>query len=264
LKSQIKPRHDFYEDPFFEENNIEGEDEYDDVIQFGMDDVRLKIESLTQEIRQKSLIGFSKITGDLLSQLSKEFPNYKSKNSIDKNKLSIILERVGKSISEEDKSNIINYINSGSKSNKGLLYFIDKLIDLYNEQEILDRAIKNFADTCNSYLNLKSFRYNESSVKLGVYRENSKTEIELDKLSSGEKQIVSLFSKVYLDLNKSFIVLFDEPELSLSIDWQQKLLPDIIKSNKCNFLLSVTHSPFIYENETEKYAYGLTDYINFK
>jgi predicted ATPase len=264
LKNQIKPRHDFYEDSFYEENDIESENEYDDVIQFGMDDVRLKIESLTQEIRQKSLIGFSKITGDLLSQLSKEFPNYKSKNSIDKNKLSIILERVGKSISEEDKINIINYINSGSKSNKGLLYFIDKLIDLYNEQEILDKAIKNFADTCNSYLNLKNFRYNESSVKLGVYRENSKTEIELEQLSSGEKQIVSLFSKVYLDLNKSFIVLFDEPELSLSIDWQQKLLPDIIKSEKCSFLLSVTHSPFIYENETEKYAYGLTDYINFK
>ncbi|QXP54139.1 AAA family ATPase [Cellulophaga sp. HaHa_2_1] len=264
LKNQLKSKHDYYENSLFEDENNEDENEYDEVIQFGMDDVRLKIENLTQEIRQKSLVGFSKITGDLLSQLSKEFPNYQSKNTVDKKKLSIILERVGKSISEEDKLNIISYINSGSKSNKGLLYFIDKLIDLYNEQEMLDKAIKNFAETCNSYLNLKNFRYNESSVKLDIVRENSNTIIELEQLSSGEKQIVSLFSKIYLDLNKSFIVLFDEPELSLSIDWQQKLLPDIIKSEKCSFLLSVTHSPFIYENETEDYAYGLTDYINFK
>ena len=56
-------------------------------------------------------------------------------------------------------------------------------------------------------------------------------------------------------------MLFDEPELSLSINWQQELLPDIINSKKCNFLFCVTHSPFIYDNDVQKYAFGLTDYI---
>lgn len=264
LKKQLKSKHEYYDSPFFDEDEFENSnDEYDDVIQFGMQDVRQKIDSLTDEIRQKSLVGFSKISGDLLSQLSKEFPNYKFKNQVDKNKLQIILDRVGKSISEEDKLNIIQYVNSGSKTNKGLLYFIDKLIDLYNQQEILDLAIKNFADTCNRYLNLKNFKYNESSIKLEIIREKSSDIIKLEQLSSGEKQIVSLFSKIYLDLNKSFIVLFDEPELSLSIDWQQKLLPDIVKSEKCNFIFSVTHSPFIYDNSMREYAYGLTDYTSF-
>lgn len=263
LKKQLKSKHEYY-DPFFDNNNLDdSSDEYEDVIQFGMEDVRKKIESITEEIRQKSLIGFSKITGDLLSQLSKEFPDYKFKNNVDKKKLQIILDRVGKSISEEDKLNIIQYVNSGTKTNKGLLYLIDKLIDLYNEQEVLDLAIKNFAETCNKYLNLKNFRYNESSIKLEIIRENTDNNIKLEQLSSGEKQIISLFSKIYLDLNKSFLVLFDEPELSLSIDWQQKLLPDIINSGKCNFLFTVTHSPFIYDNEMFKYANGLTDYIKF-
>ena len=61
--------------------------------------------------------------------------------------------------------------------------------------------------------------------------------------------------------SKSFIVLFDEPELSLSIFWQKLLLPDIVASQKCKFLLSVTHSPFIFENELSKYAIGLSQYI---
>ncbi len=264
LKKQLKSKHEYYESPFFDDIKHEKiTDEYEDVIQFGMEDVREKIESITNEIRQKSLIGFSKITGNLLSQLSKEFPYHVPKNEVDQKKLQIILDRVGKSISEDDKSTIINYINSGSKSNKGLLYFIDKLIDLYNQQEVLDLAIKNFADTCNKYLNLKNFKYNESSIKLEIVRENSTDIIKLEQLSSGEKQIVSLFSKIYLDLHSSFIVLFDEPELSLSIYWQQELLPDIIKSNKCKFLFSVTHSPFIYDNIMQEYAYGLTDYTNF-
>ena len=269
LQKQIKNRNEYYDNPFFGNDSDDDDDdeqsEIDDVIQFGMEDVRRKIKSITQEITHKSLIGFSKVTGDLLSQLSKEFPNYKAKENIDKRKLEIILDRVGNTISKEDKSNIVEYIKSGKKTNKGLLFLIDKLIDLYNEQEVLDLAIRNFAETCNKYLNLKNFYYNESSVKLEIIRDNSENSeskiIDLNHLSSGEKQIVSLFSKIYLDLDKSFIVLFDEPELSLSINWQQELLPDIINSKKCNFLFCVTHSPFIYDNDVQKYAFGLTDYI---
>lgn len=265
LKTQVTTKNDFYSNnPFYDDDfPSSNENEYDEFINFGMDDVRLKIENITEEIRDKSLIGFSNITGDLLSQLSKEFSDYKFKNNVDRKKLQIILDRVGNSISDSDKKLIIEYINSGSKSNKGLLFLIDKLIDLYNEQEVLDLAIKNFAETCNNYLNLKKFKYDESSISLEIFRENSFDKIELEQLSSGEKQIVSLFSKIYLDLDKSFIILFDEPELSLSIFWQQKLLPDILKSTKCNFLLSVTHSPFIYENDMANHAYGLTDYIKF-
>lgn len=108
----------------------------------------------------------------------------------------------------------------------------------------------------------KKYHYNESEVSLNIFRENSNEIVGLNQLSSGEKQIVSLFSKIYLDQEQEFIVLFDEPELSLSIFWQRKLLPDILNSEKCNFLLAVTHSPFIFENELQKYAIGLNEYIS--
>lgn len=236
---------------------------FDDNLKFGMEDVQQRIDYLTEEIKEKTLVGFSMITGDLLSQLSNEFKNYKAKNKVDNKKLQIILDRVGNSINEIDKQNIIEYIKSGDKNNKGLLYLIDRLIDLYNAQETLDLSIKKFAETCNNYLNLKQFVYDESSVTLDIIRNNSSDIIKLEQLSSGEKQIVSLFSKIYLEQDKSFIILFDEPELSLSIYWQQRLLTDILNSEKCNFLLTVTHSPFIYDNSLENYAYGLTDYIKF-
>ncbi|MUP39872.1 AAA family ATPase [Labilibaculum euxinus] len=232
-----------------------------DIIQFGMQDVEARISNITSEITQKSLVGFSNITGDLLGQLSQNFPISIVRKRKDDDKLKIILERVGSRISFDDKENIINYVKSGDVTNKGLLYLIDKLIDLYDEQESLDKAIKDFRDTCNLYLNRKAFVYDESQVSLKILRENSSESVELDYLSSGEKQIVSLFSKIYLEKEENYIVLFDEPELSLSIFWQQRLLPDIMSSQQCNFLLAVTHSPFIYDNNLEEYAFGLDQYF---
>ena len=73
-----------------------------------------------------------------------------------------------------------------------------------------------------------------------------------------------MFSKVYLsDSDKRFMILFDEPELSLSMKWQQQLLPDLMDSNKCEFLLAVTHSPFIFDNRLDQYAVGINEYISF-
>ncbi len=85
--------------------------------------------------------------------------------------------------------------------------------------------------------------------------------IELNKLSSGEKQIVSILAQVFLNFNDNFIILFDEPELSLSIEWQEMLLPDIVDSGKCSLLFAVTHSPFIFDNKLDSYATGIEMFI---
>ena len=82
---------------------------------------------------------------------------------------------------------------------------------------------------------------------------SSRREIPLDALSSGEKQMISLFAKMYLYPNKK-IVLIDEPELSLSIEWQQKILIDIFRAETCAQLVAITHSPFIFDNELEPLA----------
>ncbi|NEP46867.1 MAG: ATP-binding protein, partial [Okeania sp. SIO2H7] len=103
--------------------------------------------------------------------------------------------------------------------------------------------------------------YDEANVDISIIETRNNTPIDLSNLSSGEKQIVSIFGKIYLDPSKDFIVLFDEPELSLSIEWQRNLLPDILKSNKCKLLLAVTHSPFIFDNELDLNAHDLDTFV---
>ena len=144
---------------------------------------------------------------------------------------------------------------------------LDKLLVIYDSYEEFDKAIKEFSKTCNNYLFEKKFVFDESSLRLKLFRdvknvEEQEEEIALEKLSSGEKQIISLFAEVYLNhLDNKFIFLIDEPELSLSIHWQRTLLPDIMKSGKCELMLAVTHSPFIFDNELEHYTMGMQDFM---
>lgn len=241
--------------------------ESDILIRFGMSDVEKSINDMLDLIRENSRESFNKMTGVLLKQYAS---TNKTKNSIlsnvsiNKDMLKIILDRLGNEIAKEDRNNIISLLDSEKIYGSDYPYLLDlitKLIENYNKQKIYDDKIKNFVDTCNRYFNDKKFIYNQSELRLDTKLLESKNDkymvdkdeessfIGLTKLSSGEKQIVSLFSKLYLDNDEDCILIIDEPELSLSMKWQRMLLPDIMRSNNCGLLLTVTHSPFIFENE---------------
>ncbi len=107
-----------------------------------------------------------------------------------------------------------------------------------------------FTEVCNKYLVNKQFKYDESMLQVDIVSvDDDVTPIGIDDLSSGEKQIVSIFSKVYLGLSTPSILIIDEPEISLSIEWQKQFLKDIYDSHKINLLIATTHSPFIFKNE---------------
>lgn len=231
----------------------------DTLIRFGMSDVDKTIKMMLEKIRENSRESFNKMTGVLLKQYSdanKQSINKFDKTSIDKDMLKIILDRLGNEVEQEDRDNIISLLDNEDIYKSEYSYLLDlilKLIENYNKQKVLDEKIKNFVYTCNKYLNGKQFVYNQSELTLLVCLQTNEgcfdNTIELTNLSSGEKQIVSLFSKLYLENEQDSILVIDEPELSLSMEWQKMLLPDIMRSGNCKLLLTVTHSPFIFTNE---------------
>ena len=78
----------------------------------------------------------------------------------------------------------------------------------------------------------------------GITAGKAKNAISSDKLSSGEKQILSFLC--YNAFNKNIPVFIDEPELSLHVDWQSLLLPTLLEQATGNQFFVATHSPFIY------------------
>lgn len=224
------------------------------LIRFGMSDVQKSIESILDRIRGLAVQGYNELTGFLLEQYTKEnILEFKRLNDISLNIVKIVMDRIGPQINKRTKRNIVQLIETGriyDSEHVYLLNLLQKLIANYDLQKQYDDRINSFVSTCNKYLNDKQFYYNPSELTLEILLNNrSKKPVKLTQLSSGEKQIVSLFSKLYLESEDKNIVIIDEPELSLSINWQQMLLPDIMRSQNCSFLLTVTHSPFIFENE---------------
>ncbi|MFX4232759.1 AAA family ATPase [Aliarcobacter butzleri] len=239
----------------------------DTLIHFGMEDVEKRINKLKQEISDKTNSGFNEISGELLSKLFNGIDEIEDKDldEIDEKALKLVLSRIGTNLSSIDKNNILKLIQDKNelKTRKELTFYILQLIELHKKVQHLDEKIINFEKICNKYLFNKKIKYDANKLEVKVVKENfTKDKIEFSNLSSGEKQLISIFSRIYLENNENLFVIFDEPELSLSIDWQKKLLPDIVSSGKCKFLLAVTHSPFIFKNDLEIYASSLNSYIS--
>ncbi|MEH6641025.1 AAA family ATPase [Vreelandella glaciei] len=234
-------------------------------INFGMGDVNESIEKITSEILSSSVEWFSKINGQMLSQLVNGFevtPEMKSSIS-DPKAVEIVLERIGKNINESHKQQILALVESGEiqQNHDPLIYFVSNLLKVYEQQQENDEAIQNFTKVCNKYLVDKVVVYDESNVTIDIVRKKNKRTVNIESLSSGEKQIISLFALLYLQKKEDLAIFFDEPELSLSMEWQKTLLPDIVNSGKCKFLFSTTHSPFIFENDLERNTVDLAEYI---
>ena len=219
------------------------------LIQFGMSDVEKTIDKVLNEIGRNAVKSFQDMAATLVNQYLIDKQEQEKIKKLDKNKLGTILSRIDK-ISEETKKTILNLEETELKDKQELVRLLSNLIEAYDNQKEQDDNIKNFCDVCNKYLRNKAFYYDENNLSLKILKNENKKEIEMKDLSSGEKQIISIFSKLYLDnANKDCIILFDEPELSISIDWQKTLIMDIMNTKKCSLLIAVTHSPFIFDNE---------------
>jgi len=83
----------------------------------------------------------------------------------------------------------------------------------------------------------------DSSIRV---RTRDSKDISLARLSSGEKQILRILVETIMAGANPIII--DEPELSLHIDWQRRLLDAMIAINPRAQIIVATHSPEIMEN----------------
>lgn len=69
--------------------------------------------------------------------------------------------------------------------------------------------------------------------------------IEPYKLSSGEKQILIILLTVLIQNRRPSVLFMDEPEVSLHIDWQQRLIGLVRDLNPNAQIILTTHSPAV-------------------
>jgi ABC-type lipoprotein export system ATPase subunit len=112
--------------------------------------------------------------------------------------------------------------------------------------------LDEYIDVLTDFISDKVFSLN-AYEDLSVEMDDSK--IELSRLSSGEKQLIILLTEAILQREEPYVFLADEPEISLHIEWQAKIIPAIRKLNPNAQIIVATHSPEIagrYENSLIK------------
>ncbi len=234
-------------------------------IEFGMGDVVSMIDEMTSNIKTSSVAQFHDVSGDMLNNLaSGEAEIDKISFMADVKNIDVVMARLGKRINHDAISLIKESISTGeifSDKYFTIAFLLGKLLSAYSKQKDKDDSINGFCNSCNKFLVNKYFDYNLHDVEVDIRRTDNASKISLEDLSSGEKQVVSMMSKVFLGSGAPYVFMIDEPELSLSMKWQKMLLEEIVKSGKCSDLFVITHSPFIFDNELDFYAKDIEEFV---
>jgi ABC-type glutathione transport system ATPase component len=67
-------------------------------------------------------------------------------------------------------------------------------------------------------------------------------------LSSGEKQMLAILLTVLVEDNLPYVLFMDEPEVSLHVEWQKRLIDLILELNPNVQIILTTHSPAVVMN----------------
>jgi predicted ATP-dependent endonuclease of OLD family len=129
-----------------------------------------------------------------------------------------------------------------------LLRRTEKIIELSTNLEDrkkeIFKPINSYLELLNEYHDTKEFSFDEGG-KGGLIITKKGSPIPISQLSSGEKQLIIILTETLIQRETPTVFIADEPELSLHIEWQRKIVPSIGKLNPNAQIIIATHSPEI-------------------
>lgn len=223
----------------------------------------ITLDSLTWD--KKSMLRINQIES-VENRVYNYFNNYEDKK-LSENELGVINNYFShlKSILSEYQSNpednriSLLYALNASQFKK-VNRLLEKLEKFEQEAIKLMRPITNFFDTINFFFkdSAKYIGINPNTYELYFSNTNQKGEIikeynDINSLSSGEQQILVLYSYIAFNSRGGQVFIIDEPELSLHIKWQEDFLSQLEKITPSQTqLILATHSPILANKKKDK------------
>lgn len=165
----------------------------------------------------------------------------------------------------EDISNLFEKIKNRNDGfsiewlvNKAQIERMKSIVDIIDDHKSkVDqyyKPINNFLNTVNGFYEDSNKLLKIDAVgQLVVQRPDGK-DCTIEGLSSGERQLLVIFSHAFFNRkpNKSNVFIIDEPELSLHLGWQEKFAETIFSINPSSQFILATHSPEIIAGNKHK------------
>ena len=193
-------------------------------------------------------------TEDLRELLTQKYADIYEKIN---NRQSQVLEDISKEIQNNPNKDKISEIPQDASA------VLDAIEKVNEERERLSKPLSVLSELSRKILRYNAIRvtgrvaHGETTDGItleegrdGITVGEAKDAISSDKLSAGEKQMLSFLC--YNAFSADTAIFIDEPELSLHIDWQRLLLPTLLDQSTGNQFFIATHSPFIFTGYQHK------------
>lgn len=220
-----------------------------------IDWVRNKIISGSRKGEQNSQVIFSDIIKNYIT-LSETETSIKDKDLLF-NELDNLEQKITSFVNlglidNLDTKNIRNSIKKAKTPeqikflNTVITPYLDSINAKLNALEIVEKTLNLFIKTINNYFTNKEISFH-LTTGFSLKQSNDKDvleEINFNWLSSGEKQLLLLLINTITSADDATIFIIDEPEISLNIKWQRKLIKTLLEfsaEKNIQFILA-THS----------------------
>lgn len=142
---------------------------------------------------------------------------------------------------EENKEYLLTIDDINRAILVNIIKTLEREVELFNEIQV-------FLDEYNSFLNYDKKLVLSSN---GVFVKTETKNHSIQKLSSGERHLLTFLATILLMGEEQDFILLDEPEISLNVDWQRKILSTIAKLAPNAQVIVATHSPLVVEEHPQ-------------
>ena len=162
------------------------------------------------------------------------------------------LSRFPKEMTSEETWNFILKLQEVFKL-KEVLGIAEKLQE---KKTSVNRPIEKFLRIMNEFVENGEDRKKIDIDEVGriFFKTKHNKKIEINNLSSGEKQLLTFFANLIFNVKESSSGIFvvDEPELSLHLSWQKMFVDKTLEINENIQLVFATHAPEIIGRRRDK------------
>ena len=167
-------------------------------------------------------------------------------------KLNTHLKQFSTAMEDYEPSKGLSVVNFAAMYNTWKTHELIKYYeDLQNNRASIFEHRDKFVDVINNLFSGHKVMSISPSDDL-VFHTRQRKEIDIEDLSSGEKQLLIIVGEALLQKQQSVIYIADEPELSLHVSWQEQLTNAIIQVNPNAQIVFATHSPDIVSIHADK------------
>lgn len=233
-----------------------------------------EIEIIAEKIKDYDRSTIAQLSVKFLAKVNEAKENKKTIKSIT-NKIKAIYKKIeGFPISSECYlsstevyTNILEMLDSENLNTDSTIFLniyyqaLENILNLATENFFI---INKFLSAVNKFLDGKEIKIVKPNIldyfsSITVEFDDNSSVATLDVLSSGERHILTIiYTATYISQKK--VVLIDEPEISLHIDWQRKLISRISEQLSEIQIIACTHSPMITaDHSRQELELKLTD-----